>query len=242
MKRYVCMALGVCMCAGLLTGCGADLEGDTSVVYVGKNGTITSLDVEQFDESYYNAEELTEFIDAEVSDYTQENGGSSVKMEELTIEAGTARLQMKYKTADDYSSFNGIELYQGKVIDALAAGYIFDGDFARVEEGEVVGAASKQDIYQEQDLKVVVIRANTDVRVEGEICYVSCENVALTGTDSVSIRDEYYLDNGAAEFVAESTEQIEEATEIEDIEMADIPVEIEEEPIETEVYTFIVYK
>lgn len=237
MKRYVCMALGVCMCAGLLVGCGTSLEGDTSVVYVEKNGTILSLDVEQFDEDYYNAEELTDFVNEEVSAYTQENGNSSVKMEELTVDGGTARLQMKYKTADDYSAFNGIELYQGKVIDALAAGYVFEGDFASVEEGKVTGAASKQDIYQEQDLKVVVIRANTDVRVEGEICYVSCENVELTGTDSVSIREEYYLDNGMLESVAETTEQAEESEPVE------IPVEIDkEEPIETEVYTFIVYK
>lgn len=231
------------MCAGLLTGCGTDLAGDTSVVYVGKNGTITTMDVEQFDENYYNAEELTDFINEEVSAYTQEHGSSSVKMEELTVDAGTARLQMKYKTAEDYSAFNGIELYQGKVIDALAAGYVFDGDFARVAEGEVVGAASKQDIYQEQDLKVVVIRANTDVQVEGEICYVSCENVALTGTDRVSIREEYYLDNGMIEAVVAATEQVEEVSGTEDVAMVDIPVEIEDaEPIETEVYTFIVYK
>lgn len=237
MKRCVCMALGVCMCAGLLTGCGTSLEGDTSVVYVEKNGTILSLDVEQFDEDYYDAEELTDFVNEEVSAYTQENGNSSVKMEELTVDGGTARLQMKYKTADDYSAFNGIELYQGKVIDALAAGYVFEGDFASVEEGKVTGAASKQDIYQEQDLKVVVIRANTDVRVEGEICYVSCENVELTGTDSVSIREGYYLDNGMLEAIVETTEQTEESERVE------IPVEIEgDEPIETEVYTFIVYK
>lgn len=237
MKRFVCMALGLGMCAGVLTGCGTTVEGDTSVVYVGKNGAIISLDVEQFDEDYYSTEELQSFVDEEVAAYTQENGRSSVKVEELTVDTGTARLQMKYKTADDYSAFNGIELYQGKVIDALAAGYVFDGDFAKVLNGEVVGTASKQDIYQEQDLKVAIIRANTDVQVEGEICYVSCENVELTGTDSVSIREDYYLDNGASEFVAEATEQTD------DTELVEIPVGIEEdEPIETEVYTFIVYK
>lgn len=237
MKRFVCMALGLSMCAGMLTGCGTTVEGDTSVVYVGKNGAVISLDVEHFDKDYYDAEELESFVDEEVAAYTQENGRGSVKVEELTVDAGTARLQMKYKTTGDYSAFNGIELYQGKVIDALAAGYVFDGDFARVLDGEVAGAASKQDIYQEQDLKVAIIRANTDVQVEGEICYVSCENVELTGTDSISIREGYYLDNGAAESVMEA------AGQTDDTEMVEIPVGTEEAaPIETEVYTFIVYK
>ena len=40
-----------------------------------------------------------------------------------------------------------------------------------------MGAATKQDIYSEDDLKVAIIRANTDVKVDGEICYVSCLNV-----------------------------------------------------------------
>ena len=43
---------------------------------------------------------------------------------------------------------------------------------------------------------MAIIRANTDVKVDGEICYVSCQNVKLTGTDSVSIRDGYYLETG----------------------------------------------
>lgn len=53
-----------------------------------------------------------------------------------------AKLKMKYKTPEDYTAFNGIELYQGKVVASLAAGYVYDGEFARVEEGKVVGAAT----------------------------------------------------------------------------------------------------
>ena len=245
MKKYVCMVLGLCMCVGLVTGCGTKLNGETSVVYVGKNGAVVSLDVEQLDQDYYDAEELESFVNDTVAAYTKENGKSSVKVEELTTEGGTARLQMKYKTPEDYTAFNGIELYQGKVIDALAAGYVFDGEFARVEDGKVLGAATKQEIYQEQDLKVVIIRANTDVQIDGEICYVSCENVELTGANTVSIREGYYLDTGSATSVSEEapTDDTQELEQISDTEMVEIPVAVNENaPIETEVYTFIVYK
>lgn len=190
MKKFGCMVFGLCMVIGLFAGCGtATIEGESNVVYVGKKGSVISLDIEELNQDYYDAEELENYVNDAVSEYNEAYGRNSVKVQELTVEEGTARLQMKYKTAADYSTFNGIELYQGKVIDSLAAGYVFDGEFARVEDGKVIGAATKQEIYAEDDLKVVIIRANTDVQVDGEICYVSCENVELTGTNSVSIRE-----------------------------------------------------
>ena len=245
MKKFGCMVLGLCLCMGLLAGCGTTVEGESSVVYVEKNGTVISLDVEELAQDYYDAEELESFVNDAVSEYTEEHGRSSVKVQELTVEEGTARLQMQYKTADDYSAFNGIELYQGKVIDSLAAGYVFDGEFARVEDGKVIGAATKHEIYAEDDLKVVIIRANTDVQVDGEICFVSCENVELTGNSSVSIREGYYTDTGSkAPAVNMTPDEAVDATEqMMNTEMVEIPVEVQDDgSFETEVYTFIVYK
>lgn len=245
MKKFGCMVLGLCLCMGLLAGCGTTVEGESSVVYVEKNGTVISLDVEELAQDYYDAEELESFVNDAVSEYTEEHGRSSVKVQELTVEEGTARLQMQYKTADDYSAFNGIELYQGKVIDSLAAGYVFEGEFARVEDGKVIGAATKQEIYAEDDLKVVIIRANTDVQVDGEICFVSCENVELTGNSSVSIREGYYTDTGSkAPAVNMTPDEAVDATEqMMNTEMVEIPVEVQDDgSFETEVYTFIVYK
>lgn len=199
MKKLVCMVLAACMCMGLLVGCGTTIDSETSVVYVGKNGNIVSLDVEQLEQDYYDAEELKSYVNDAVSAYTKEHGMGTVKVEELTVEGETARLQMKYKTASDYSTFNDIELYQGSVLDAIAAGYVFDGAFSKVENGEVVGTATKQEIYEEQELNVVIIRANMDVQVEGEICYISCENANLTSTNSVSIREDYGVDTDSFE-------------------------------------------
>ena len=213
MKRLVCTVCSVLLCVGLLSGCGTSLEGEESVVYVGKKGVIESLDVESLDQSYYDETELKSYVDAEVKDYTAEHGKNAVEVESLKVEDGVAKLKMKYKTPEDYTAFNGIELYQGKVVASLAAGYVYDGEFARVEEGKVVGAATKQDIYSEDDLKVAIIRANTDVKVDGEICYVSCQNVKLTGTDSVSIRDGYYLETGSVTAAVDVTGQENTGTE-----------------------------
>lgn len=201
MKRLLCACLCMLLCAGLFSGCGTTLESDTTVVYVDEKGAVISLDVEELDQDYYDQAELEAFVTDAVEKYTAEHGKDSVKVESLTTEAGIAKLKMKYKTAEDYSDFNGIELYQGKTVTCLAAGYPFDVDFVKVEEGKVVGEATKQDIYADTELKVVIIKANTDVKVAGEICYVSTENVNLTGTDSVSIREGYSLSGGTSEGV-----------------------------------------
>ena len=125
-----------------------------------------------------------------------------------------------------------------------------------MEEGKVVGAATKQDIYSEDDLKVAIIRANTDVKVDGEICYVSCQNVKLTGTDSVSIREGYYLETGSVTASVDVTGQENTGTEqllgTEQAEMTGETVHTDDTEqtestsgdgsFETDVYTFIVYK
>ena len=76
----------------------------------------------------------------------------------------------------------------------------------------------------------MIIKANTDVQVPGAICYISNENVKLTGNDTVSIRTAY---GSAAE-----RETVNESTE-----MSETPETAENGgSFETDVYTYIIYK
>ena len=188
MKKFICISLCVLLCMGMFLGCGTSVSSEDNLVYVDKKGRVTSVDVETLDENYYDASELENFVKEEIDSYTEEHGKGTVSLEKLTAEEGKAKLTMRYKTTQDYSEFNGIELYQGKIVKALAAGYDFKADFLKVENGKVTGSATTKEIYATEDLKVVIIKANTDVQVAGEICYISNENVELTGTDTVSIR------------------------------------------------------
>lgn len=200
MKRVLCAIPGMLLCAVLIAGCGAvKLDADESVVYVDKKGAVTFLDVQAFDQSMYDEEELKSFLEDEIGTYTDQYGRNTVKLGDLTVADGIAKLTLSCQSAEDFARYNGIEMYQGRIVDSLAAGYVFDGEFVKVESGTVVGEATKQEIYQESDLKVVILKSELDVRVEGEICYVSCQNVSLTGADGVSIRSGYYLGEKAAQ-------------------------------------------
>lgn len=238
-NRIAYMTLGAVICVGMIAGCGTNIDSDTNMVYVDKKGAVTSVDVEVLDADYYNEEELKEFINDEVTVYTQEHGKKSVKVDSITVQDQNAKLIMKYETTDDYTDFNGIDLYQGKVVKALAEGYDFNADFYSVEEGSVSGNASRDDIYAADDLKVVIIKANTDVQVDGTICYVSGENVMLTGANSVSIREGYSLGETGDMSVEEisGTSAANTQTE-ENTDTAFEPVD----SFETDIYTYIIYK
>lgn len=245
------------LCAGMLAGCGTSVDADASLVYVDKKGAVTSVDVENLDANSYDETEFKDFVDKTVEEYNAVNGKNAVKAEGITVEEGVAKLQMKYKTAQDYAAFNGIEFYAGTVVDSLAAGYTYDTDFVKVEDGQVTGTASKQEIYAEEGLKVVIIRANTNVQVEGKICYVSTENVRLAGPDSVSIRSGYAPEaasdaagtadggvdaSGTEEAASDAAGGTDAAAGAEDGGTDAAAGAEESGSFETQVYTFIVYR
>ena len=242
--RRACMAgIGVLIGISLLAGCGKSLDADTDMVYVQKNGTVLSVDTETLDKDYYDETELKDYVADAVSVYTEEHGKRAVKLEELSVKDGTATLKMKYKTPEDYTGFNGIELYEGKVVKALAAGYDFNADFVSVEDGTVTGTATKEEIYSGDNLKAVIIKANRDVKVDGTICYVSSENVKLTGNDSVSIREGYSLNGAGSENINNETESVGGTSEISDTDVNDDTVYVKDNgAFETDVYTYIIYK
>ena len=259
MKRLGCIGLTIMICAGMLAGCGSSLEADTNTVYVSKHGKVVSMDVEQLDQSYYDETELKEFVDSAVDEYNTENGKNSVKVDDLTVEDGTAKLRMDYETVDDYTAFNGVELYEGKIVQALAAGYDFDADFAGVDKDGSVTGVTRGDILAQEDLKVVIIKANTDVKIDGKILYVSCDNVTVTGKDSVSIKEGTGIEKTwiteaeevpSTEAVLE-TESTEDAGDViegeviigtEEASGNDVVTNLSGGSSGTDVYTYIIYK
>ena len=144
MKRLVCTVCSVLLCVGVLSRMRYLAGGRGKCRVRGKERRDRVAGMwESLDQSYYDETELKSYVDAEVKDYTAEHGKNAVEVESLKVEDGVAKLKMKYKTPEDYTAFNGIELYQGKVVASLAAGYVYDGEFARVEEGKVVGGCHK---------------------------------------------------------------------------------------------------
>lgn len=187
------------LCMGLLSGCSKKTDVDTSTVFIEKKGKITSVDVEALDKDYYDEAELESYITDHVNDYTSENG-NTVEMASFTVTDQVAKLQMQYDSYEDYTAFNGIELYDGTVVEAEAAGYDFDTDFISVSD-EDTKKVSKDDVLADDNNKVVIIKANVDVKVDGTILYVSKENTKVTEKNKVSITGEGSAEEAALTYI-----------------------------------------
>lgn len=199
MKKIICVGFTMILCMGLLSGCSKKTDVDTSTVFIEKKGKITSVDVEALDKDYYDEAELESYITDHVNDYTSENG-NTVEMASFTVTDQVAKLQMQYDSYEDYTAFNGIELYDGTVVEAEAAGYDFDTDFISASD-EDTKKVSKDDVLADDNNKVVIIKANVDVKVDGTILYVSKENTKVTEKNKVSITGESSAEEAALTYI-----------------------------------------
>jgi hypothetical protein len=217
MKKWKVTALItlLLLCIGMLGGCGESFAADTGTVFIRKDGSVVSTDVETFDTDQYDKDGLQTYIDDAISAYNEENGEENVKCKSLNVKDGVATLTITYATADDYQKFNGIELFTGSVAEALAAGYSFDDSFANVQGGEISACDDVSEFLDDSSYKVVIIRGNTNVQVKGSIAYVTTTNTTYVSNNTIAIAEGTSLFE--TESVGGSTESVTETvgTEVE---------------------------
>ncbi len=188
MRKIVSLSLAAVLGCGLLAGCGKlDVTRDT--VYIQKNGKVTAASVDKLDKDYYSAEELEEYVNQTVAEYTAANDDKSLKVELFEAEEGNVKLNLKYASVQDYVSFNGTELFSGTVADAKSAGYDFDTSFSSVEEGAVTSEADAATILSEGENKIVITNEPVDVKIDGTVLYISSEGTSMVDKSTVSIAE-----------------------------------------------------
>ncbi len=184
-----------------LAGCGKPLEADCNTVYIQKDGEVVSLAVEKLDKDYYDEEELKSYVEEKISAYQAENGEDTVEIDEFSVEDGTAKLRIDYDGYESYQKVNGVTLFSGTIPQALAEGYDFDAEFTEIKDGAAAGTVDKKSIV-EMDDKVVILSEKVDVKVDGEVLYMSSEYTALKDEDTVSIQLPEDAEDGESQSLA----------------------------------------
>ncbi len=258
MKKYTAILLMLVLTVGMLVGCGKDYATEESTIFIEKKGKVVYTDVKKFDEKTYDREELEEYVKSIIDEYTKEHGKKTVTFESLTVEDGVATLTLEFENAEHYTRFQGFEVFTGSMADALAKGYSFDAEFASIDD-EKATICDVSKFYENEEYKVVIVKANTNVKVKGTICYVSTENVALVDESTVSIKSGNRLTFAKEESTeSESATQTIDGTESGSVGEDELEVGVEEstemifefEQAEKEeengefssVYTYIIYK
>ncbi len=182
-------ALGCCIGMSMLLGaCGAKLDVQENTIALQRNGKILEAAVESFDQSYYDQEELDTYVQNAVDDYTAEHGKKSVSVTDSKVEEKKAYLTLQYENAETFSDFTGIECFSGSIVEAQSAGYDFNLDFYPVTEGKADTKTVKgSTLLEDDDLKVLIVKENSDLIVPGKIAYVSTEGTEVTSEKQVNV-------------------------------------------------------
>ncbi len=159
-----------------------------SQLTLNEDGSVTLIEVDSFEEEYYDKDELTTYIEELVAAYNDENGEGLVTVDDIDVKkkAQTASVITTYATVEDYAAFTGSELVSGTVVD-LKESYDFITPFVEVVDGAKGDSISKNDITAQDDLNVLIIRQNIRVTVPGTILYVSDESTTLFDEKTIDI-------------------------------------------------------
>ena len=186
-KRMVALSCCIGMCM-LMAACGTKLDVQENTIALQRNGKILEAAVETFDQSYYKEDELNSYIQNAVDDYTAEHGKKSVSVTESKVEEKKAYLTLQYENAETFQDFSGIECFSGSIVEAQSAGYDFEQDFYPVTDGKADKKTVRgSSLLEDDDLKVLIVKENSDLIVPGKIAYVSTEGTEVTSEKQVNV-------------------------------------------------------
>lgn len=186
-KRMVALSCCIGMCM-LMAACGTKLDAQENTIALQRNGKILEAAVETFDQSYYKEDELNSYIQNAVDDYTAEHGKKSVSVTESKVEEKKAYLTLQYENAETFQDFSGIECFSGSIVEAQSAGYDFEQDFYPVTDGKADKKTVRgSSLLEDDDLKVLIVKENSDLIVPGKIAYVSTEGTEVTSEKQVNV-------------------------------------------------------
>ena len=183
-SRTLLMMLAV----ATLTGCtNYEKEYDKNTLVVKGNGSLVEVAVEDFKESSVKAEDLSTYIEEQITNYNNENGKNSVKSKALnTDDMSKVKLVISYK---DIESYNGFNLLECKL-----------QDFSEIETSDLKGTFTSvdgksvkvKDMENTKKAKVLIISEATDVVVKGDVLYYNNE---------VSVKDDVVTTSGEDEAI-----------------------------------------
>ncbi len=192
MKGKKILAAVLCTAVMLLGGCSMidqamwNPEGDDAI-RIASDGSVTEMVRDTLDQAYYSADELEKTITSSVEEYNQSHGEDSVKVASFKTEDADVTLKMEYASLDDYAAFNNLELYQGSMINAQLDGYLFDGSFFKIKNGEVSGkAVDSSAVFSDgMSSQVLIVQGPLEVCVDGKVTYIS-SNAQILSSDTVN--------------------------------------------------------
>ena len=207
-KGVFCLALVLLLILSL-TGCSTVKFSPTETsIFIKKNRSIVSAEIEDFDnsefgEERYDESELLAFVEETVISYNEEidglayayasdtNEDLAVSISSLTVEDGSATLILNFASADDYVDFYFSAAFGG--LDDLIVGLVSDGVNSGLSFSDMVDADGNEADYdtmtENEDYVLVSVTGSTVMQVQGIVMYYS-SGCTLQDSSTVLTTDE----------------------------------------------------
>ena len=170
MKKFMMMGVLAAFILGM-TACGTE---DASVeenlmnsISIEKDGSIKSIIVEDFTESYYSVEDLKNMIQDTITDYRKQDPDSEITLETCEMVDQKVKVVLKYNSADTYSGYNSETLFVGTVQEAYAEGYDMnmsltgtDKEGTKIGRQELLNMGENHIMIMENVIKDGTLRVN----------------------------------------------------------------------------------
>ncbi|MCD2491413.1 hypothetical protein LQE92_02065 [Lacrimispora sp. NSJ-141] len=199
-KKFACFLTAMLAVAAVISGCGKKIkfEPESSSIYVKKDGTVVSADMETFSGSNYSEEELKTYVEDAVKAYNKEHGAEAsayadekdkdaslpVSVESLEVKDEIASLFLNYASCADYLEFTGtagMEGGIGQMEKSTVTEMTLEGEFQNAK-GET---ASLDGVTKNGKYHVVKIEGPVTMQVEGKVQFAS-SGVTIDGDHTVT--------------------------------------------------------
>ncbi len=181
---FILVVSGLSKLAGAVRS-GFEKKREDSGVYsveIKKDGSIIDTVYESFDNESYDEDALTGMVNDAIASYNQAGSGEeAVRLLSLKFPSKMVRLQIKYRSVEDYNKFNGENLVIGDtsvLSEKIAAGLKF------VEGGDV---SSDSGELSEMDAGAVIVNNDVKLILPSDIIAWS-GNVTLDGKRSARLK------------------------------------------------------
>ncbi len=201
-RRTAGLMMAVVLAVTALAGCGGKVkfEPQASSIFVRKDGTVVSADIEDFVGNNYSEAELKTYVEDAVKEYNSEHGAAAeayvdeedeeaslpVKIDSLTVEEGVASLLLGYEGCSDYLEFtgnSGTESGVSRLEFSTVGETSFSGNFKNAKGEDV----TLEGVTKKEKNPVVIVEGAVTVQVEGNVQYVSA-GAALVDKHTVTAK------------------------------------------------------
>ena len=163
-------------------------KADQTTLSVDSKGKIRLEEVIDLSETDGNKGDLKDFVKSAIDKYNAKSK-KDVRLLRFGNVDGKAYVETEYPDDETYQKFTGYQIFSGSIKEARKEGYTFSDALLNVKDGIAKDGdyADNASVQAEDDLKVLILRENIRVKVDGEIVYVSSASTRLESENIVKI-------------------------------------------------------